>query len=162
MSWLWAAFTVLAAGGQVLRNAQQKELTGTLGTVGATHVRFLFGLPFALLFLALVLLISGHRLARQRADLLPEPIHHRTTGVSDRSASRYAAPGQRCDGRGPKYGHHAVHVAMEIIEQCNFHQCGADKFLLQLLRLCSISHLGTCVRMARSPAAVSCAARPDT
>jgi drug/metabolite transporter (DMT)-like permease len=33
----------------------QKELTATLGTVGATHVRFLFGLPFALLFLALVL-----------------------------------------------------------------------------------------------------------
>jgi drug/metabolite transporter (DMT)-like permease len=33
----------------------QKELTATLGTVGATHVRFLFGLPFALLFLAVVL-----------------------------------------------------------------------------------------------------------
>ena len=51
MSWLWAVFTVAAAGGQVLRNAMQKELTATLGTVGATHVRFLFGLPFALLFL---------------------------------------------------------------------------------------------------------------
>ena len=38
MSWLWAVFTVLAAGGQVLRNAQQKELTSSLGTVGATHV----------------------------------------------------------------------------------------------------------------------------
>ena len=52
MSWLWAVFTVAAAGGQVLRNAMQKELTAILGTVGATHVRFLFGLPFALLFLA--------------------------------------------------------------------------------------------------------------
>jgi drug/metabolite transporter (DMT)-like permease len=56
MPWLWAVFTVMAAGGQVLRNAMQKELTGTLGTVGATHVRFLFGLPFALVFLAGVLI----------------------------------------------------------------------------------------------------------
>jgi drug/metabolite transporter (DMT)-like permease len=55
MPWLWAVFTVVASGAQVLRNAMQKELTATLGTVGATHVRFLFGLPFALLFLALVL-----------------------------------------------------------------------------------------------------------
>lgn len=55
MPWLWAVFTVIAAAGQVLRNAQQKELTGTLGTVGATHVRFLFGLPFGILFLIIVL-----------------------------------------------------------------------------------------------------------
>ena len=31
MPWLWVVFTVLASGGQVLRNAMQKELTGTLG-----------------------------------------------------------------------------------------------------------------------------------
>jgi len=55
MPWLWAVFTVVAAGGQVLRNVQQKELTTSLGTVGATHVRFLFGLPFGVLFLAIVL-----------------------------------------------------------------------------------------------------------
>src|SRR6185503_1706610 len=55
MSWLWAVFTVIAAGGQVLRNAAQRELTQTLGTVGATHVRFLFGLPFGVIFLVLVL-----------------------------------------------------------------------------------------------------------
>jgi len=33
----------------------QRELTAVLGTVGATHVRFLFGFPFALVFLAVVL-----------------------------------------------------------------------------------------------------------
>jgi drug/metabolite transporter (DMT)-like permease len=54
MSWLWAIFTIVASGAQVLRNAQQKELTASLGTVGATHVRFLFGLPFGVLFLAIV------------------------------------------------------------------------------------------------------------
>jgi drug/metabolite transporter (DMT)-like permease len=58
--WAWVAFTVLAAGGQTLRNAMQRELTATLGTVGATHVRFLFGLPFGCLFLAVVLAVSGH------------------------------------------------------------------------------------------------------
>jgi drug/metabolite transporter (DMT)-like permease len=50
-SWLWAAFTVVAAAAQTLRNAAQRELTSRLGTVGATQVRFLFGCPFAVLFL---------------------------------------------------------------------------------------------------------------
>ncbi len=56
MGWLWAVFTVIASAGQVARNAMQRELTVTLGTVGATHVRFLFGLPFIILFLVLVVL----------------------------------------------------------------------------------------------------------
>ncbi len=50
--WLWAVFTLIAAAAQTVRNATQRELTAKLGTVGATHVRFLFGFPFALLFLA--------------------------------------------------------------------------------------------------------------
>ena len=33
----------------------QRELTPKLGALGATLVRFLFGFPFALLFLAIVL-----------------------------------------------------------------------------------------------------------
>ena len=57
--WLWIVFTVLAAAGQTVRNAMQRELTASLGTVGATHVRFLFGFPFALLFLAGVMAITG-------------------------------------------------------------------------------------------------------
>lgn len=56
MGWLWAVFTVIASAGQVARNAMQRELTVTLGTVGATHVRFLFGLPFSILFLVLVVM----------------------------------------------------------------------------------------------------------
>jgi drug/metabolite transporter (DMT)-like permease len=50
--WLWAVFTVIASVGQTARNAMQRELTGIVGTVGATLVRFLFGLPFGILFLA--------------------------------------------------------------------------------------------------------------
>ncbi|HKQ44556.1 MAG TPA: hypothetical protein VJS47_04115 [Rhizomicrobium sp.] len=55
MSYLWVAFTLLGAVGQTARNAMQRELTPSLGALGATLVRFLFGFPFALLFLAVVL-----------------------------------------------------------------------------------------------------------
>ncbi len=68
-SWLWAVFTVVAAAAQTVRNATQRELTARLGTVGATHVRFLFGFPFALVFLAGVMLALGQELPR------PPPIY---------------------------------------------------------------------------------------
>ncbi|WP_036258954.1 DMT family transporter [Methylocapsa aurea] len=51
-SWLWILFTITAAGAQTLRNAMQRDLIQALGAAGATYVRFLFGLPFALGFLA--------------------------------------------------------------------------------------------------------------
>jgi drug/metabolite transporter (DMT)-like permease len=57
---LWAVFTLIAAAAQTARNAMQRELTASLGTVGATHVRFLFGFPFAILFLAGVMLATGY------------------------------------------------------------------------------------------------------
>jgi drug/metabolite transporter (DMT)-like permease len=59
---LWAVFTLIAAAAQTARNAMQRELTATLGTVGATHVRFLFGFPFALVFLAGVMTAIGEGL----------------------------------------------------------------------------------------------------
>jgi drug/metabolite transporter (DMT)-like permease len=59
---LWAVFTLIAAAAQTARNAMQRELTATLGTVGATHVRFLFGFPFALLFLFGLLAVTGDHL----------------------------------------------------------------------------------------------------
>jgi drug/metabolite transporter (DMT)-like permease len=68
-SWLWALFTVIAAAAQTVRNATQRELTAKLGTVGATHVRFLFGFPFALAFLCAVMIALGQELPR------PPPIY---------------------------------------------------------------------------------------
>jgi drug/metabolite transporter (DMT)-like permease len=56
---LWAVFTLIAAAAQTARNAMQRELTARLGTVGATHVRFLFGFPFALIILFGVMLVTG-------------------------------------------------------------------------------------------------------
>ncbi len=64
--WLWIVFTLLAAAGQTIRNAMQRELTATLGTTGATHVRFLFGFPFAVLFLAGLMLVTGASLPCRR------------------------------------------------------------------------------------------------
>ena len=50
-AWLWIPITVWAAFAQTLRNAAQRHLTAELGTLGATLVRFLYGLPFALAWL---------------------------------------------------------------------------------------------------------------
>jgi drug/metabolite transporter (DMT)-like permease len=63
--WLWAVFTLVASAAQTVRNATQRGLTATLGTVGATHVRFLFGFPFALVFLIAVAVVTG--------DAVPHP-----------------------------------------------------------------------------------------
>lgn len=50
--WLWIPVTIWAAFAQTVRNAVQRGLTAELGTLGATLVRFLYGLPFAALWLA--------------------------------------------------------------------------------------------------------------
>lgn len=70
-NWLWVIFTLAAALAQTLRNATQRELTGRLGTVGATHTRFLFGFPFALLFLAMVTVMSGVSLPLPTTTYIP-------------------------------------------------------------------------------------------
>ena len=68
---LWAIFTLIAAAAQTARNAMQRELTATLGTVGATHVRFLFGFPFALAFLPGVMFFAGYSLPHPPAAFWP-------------------------------------------------------------------------------------------
>ena len=56
---LWIPITVFAALAQTIRNAAQRHLVTDLGTLGATLVRFLYGLPFALAWLASVAIASG-------------------------------------------------------------------------------------------------------
>src|SRR5262249_22890390 len=56
---LWIPFTIIAALGQVARNAMQRPLTKPLGTWGATNIRFLFGFPFSVIFFVVVVLVSG-------------------------------------------------------------------------------------------------------
>ena len=57
--WLWVLVTLAASSAQTLRNAMQRDLIGALGALGAAEVRFLFGLPFAALFLISALIATG-------------------------------------------------------------------------------------------------------
>ena len=65
--WLWIPVTVWAAFAQTLRNAAQRHLTKELGTLGATLVRFLYGLPFALAWLWIVQSWTGAALPAPNA-----------------------------------------------------------------------------------------------
>src|SRR6202050_57938 len=93
-SWLWAVFTIIAAFAQTLRNAMQRELTVTLGTVGATHVRFLFGFPFALVFLAAIMSVTGVPLPRPAWTFWPWVIEGAFAQVAA-TALMLAAMGER-------------------------------------------------------------------
>ncbi|MDB5571683.1 MAG: Multidrug transporter permease [Hyphomicrobiales bacterium] len=54
---LWIVCTVTASAAQTARNVMQRDLIVALGTAGATHVRFLFSLPFIALLFALETLV---------------------------------------------------------------------------------------------------------
>jgi len=56
---LWVPATLLAAIAQLGRNGLQANLTRTIGTLGATQVRFIFGLPFALAMLLVARAVLG-------------------------------------------------------------------------------------------------------
>lgn len=50
----WIVITIAAAFLQNIRSAMQKHLKGVMGTTGATFVRFGYGVPFALIYLAVL------------------------------------------------------------------------------------------------------------
>lgn len=70
LSLLWIPATLIAAAAQTARNTMQHRLTETLGTLGAAQIRFLYGLPFALVFLAVVLAVGGDSLPHVDARFL--------------------------------------------------------------------------------------------
>ncbi|WP_234686909.1 DMT family transporter [Comamonas aquatica] len=57
--WLWVPITLFAALAQTVRNTAQRSLTQQLGTLSATLVRFLYGLPFAAVFLLLLYVLPA-------------------------------------------------------------------------------------------------------
>lgn len=59
---LWIPITIGAAFLQNLRSSLQKHLKGVMGTTGATFVRFGFGVPFAVLYWAILIWGLGHEL----------------------------------------------------------------------------------------------------
>ncbi len=58
-AWAWIPIVIWAAFAQTIRNAAQRSLVTELGTLSATLVRFLYGLPFAGVWLVLVTTFSG-------------------------------------------------------------------------------------------------------
>ena len=92
---LWAVFTLIAAAAQTARNAMQRELIATLGTVGATHVRFLFGFPFALfVFLPGVMFFAGYGLPHPPGEFWPWVIAGSLTQIAA-TATMLSVMGER-------------------------------------------------------------------
>jgi drug/metabolite transporter (DMT)-like permease len=60
LPWLWIPLTIFAALAQTVRNTAQRRLTDDLGTLGATLIRFLYGMPLIALWLGLVIALGGH------------------------------------------------------------------------------------------------------
>jgi drug/metabolite transporter (DMT)-like permease len=65
---LWIPITIAAAFLQNLRSAAQKHLKAVMGTTGATFVRFGFGFPFALIFVAVLYWVAGYELPSLNAS----------------------------------------------------------------------------------------------
>ena len=58
-AWLWVPITLWAALAQTARNAAQRSLVAQAGTLGATLARFLYGIPFAAAWVALLHLMPA-------------------------------------------------------------------------------------------------------
>lgn len=67
---LWIPITIAAAFCQNLRSALQKHLKGKLGTTGATFIRFGYGFPFALIYLAVLNLLVGYRIPSPNTEFV--------------------------------------------------------------------------------------------
>lgn len=60
VGWIWIPIVLAAAGAQTIRNASQRSLVKSAGTLAATFVRFAYGLPFAIVgLLAMAALSRG-------------------------------------------------------------------------------------------------------
>ena len=64
MTFLWIPLTIAAAFLQNVRSALQKHLKGELGTIGATFVRFGYGFPFAIIYLAALVVLFDFDMPR--------------------------------------------------------------------------------------------------
>ena len=81
---LWIPVTVLAATIQAARTTVQKHLKGTLRTNSITFARYFYGLPFVLLYLAVVAGLSG--------AVLPAPTRCSLPAASWRAFRRSSPP----------------------------------------------------------------------
>ncbi|MBO6558071.1 MAG: DMT family transporter [Pseudomonadales bacterium] len=66
----WIFWSLLAATMQSVRTAGQKYLTADVSPLGATLVRYLFGLPFITMYLGWLMIDRGHALPTLNATFL--------------------------------------------------------------------------------------------
>jgi drug/metabolite transporter (DMT)-like permease len=69
-NWGWIALTLFAVSMQSVRTAGQRQLTRHLDAVGASMVRFVFGLPFALAYLVIIMLWHDASLPSLNQDFI--------------------------------------------------------------------------------------------
>jgi len=70
MTLYWVLATIIGAAGLTTRNAMQRNLTQKIGTIGATQVRFLYGLPFSVIFLGISAFITGQSIPALNGTML--------------------------------------------------------------------------------------------
>jgi drug/metabolite transporter (DMT)-like permease len=58
MALAWIPFTITAAASQAARTALQRHLKGRLSTNGASFTRFVFGAPFAVVYLVVLVVVG--------------------------------------------------------------------------------------------------------
>lgn len=68
MEWAWIPITIWAAACQTVRTGLQKQLKGRLSTNGASFVRFAYGLPLAIVYLAACVYFTGKAVPDGNAD----------------------------------------------------------------------------------------------
>lgn len=67
---LWIPITLLAAAAQTSRTAVQRYMKGPLGDYGASAIRFIYAIPFAWLWLLIVLSFPNHRFPELNVNFL--------------------------------------------------------------------------------------------
>ena len=59
---LWVVVTIIAATAQTIRTAIQRQMKGALGDYGASAIRFIYAVPFSLIWLLCILWYFDHSL----------------------------------------------------------------------------------------------------
>jgi drug/metabolite transporter (DMT)-like permease len=68
--WVWIPIALAAAAAQTVRNAAQRSLVKSVGTLAATLVRFVYGLPFAAVTLAALAAVTPGPLPAANASFV--------------------------------------------------------------------------------------------
>jgi len=69
-NWFWVPLTLGAAAMQTVRTAGQKKLSSEVSNLMTTMTRFIFGLPFAILYLILLIQFFSWQIPSLNAEFI--------------------------------------------------------------------------------------------